>query len=180
MNKALREAVLTDAFHDVENLLYKTCHKFWKEHGGDLEELQGEAREIFMEAYESWDKERSCFLTWVGKMVWYGLISRLGKRAKKHNKHPEVSLGGAETLEAGTGTGFDLNEFLDELKWDARAVVELVLDPPLALRAEMQDGKKYQTDPLWKRFALRQYLKSEGWSDKRISDVFLRIQGALE
>src|ERR1700722_2298991 len=79
---------MTMTFETIEKLVKSTAQRFWRSHGGDIDELIAEANYVFVDAYTSgkYDPDRASFNTFLVNHIWYGLLNKASKITKKNNR----------------------------------------------------------------------------------------------
>ncbi len=177
----LRKDAMTETYEDTKNLIFETCWKFQKGHGGDIEELIAEANKLFVLAYDSYDSRKSQFTTWLTTSIKNGLkrftqtewrqshpsLSRI----KEHNPYQEY-----ESTES-----FSVLELLDEMEKDAHIILQLFLDTPRDIfQSAVVGGKKSKHIQICMRKRLRNRLRQLGWNIRRITESFEEIAKAIQ
>jgi hypothetical protein len=171
----------TECFQDVEDLIYKTTHKFRAKFGGEFEELKSRAFFHFMRAHDSyventseWVRTKSthkkiCFTTWVQNVVYRGLIDDFRKDQKVKRIRPE-DLQERHTDSSG------LCELMADVHEDSKTIINLILETPMELTSlithEGGSIKHVKT-------ALTKYLQNMGWEMERIATSYNRIETVL-
>lgn len=170
------ESACTETFHDVERMIHLVINKHIIKHGGDREELEGEAHLAFMLAYCSYQPCKAAFTTWVWLKVWGRLmdgkkkISRQAARGHLPGPLPDEPSCCPEYE-------FDQQSVLERLKPEGRALVRLVLAAPGEL-AEVMAGACF--DAVAARKALRLYLREHmGWTYREIVSGFRDVREVL-
>ena len=177
----LRKDALTETYEDVRGLIFETCWKFQKGHGGDIEELIAEANKLFVLAYDSYDNKKSQFTTWLVSSIKNGLKRFVQtewrqshpslSRVKEHNPYQEY-----EYTES-----FSVLELLDEMEKDAHIIMQLFLDTPreLFVSAVSSDGKPKHIQVCMRK-RLRNRLRQMGWTIRRITKSFDEIAQVIQ
>lgn len=179
-----------ETFKEVEKVVYSAVHKFLKTHKFmELEEALSSARLSFMLAYHDYDSSKgSMFTTWVVYKVIHGLLmdfrTLVSYRSKnltnvqdshETNQDTEQNINPIDGKEV-SDYGNNLTRIIEDLLEfpDASYVVNLALCPPKAI---MKTIKEFGLDSGSNRkIAIRLYLKSKGWSNKRIQEAFQKIK----
>lgn len=172
---------IDETYQDVEKLIYHAVHKFYKSHGGDIDEMIGVANQVFMDSYEAFDASKGTFTGFL-----YLNITRRLQDLYWHEKRRKTMSLDSETEDGTTFAGqvedyrtskdFDLMEFAEGMSQDAMEVLKLVLESPAEL-ASVAMGKG--GNPRNWRSTVREFLYGMGWSGERISESFEEISGAL-
>lgn len=164
-----RDAI-TDTFADAEKLIHAVVWRFFRQHGGDLEEMQQEAMLFFTESYRNYNGERAAFTTWLQSSIWWGLLNH-ARKPKQRRVFPDL-----ERLPARRESA--LSAVLEGLSEEGRQVAELALNPPPDVRLTARSGHG-ESMPLSMRHGIKRYLKDCGWNANRIRTAFNEIQQAL-
>lgn len=164
------------SYENMEKLIQRICHDFWRCYKGSPDEILSEACEHFMRAYYSHDPELSQFSTWMRKVVWYGLLETKVAKAACAQKRQGLHV---DTLQSRYK--FDLEQFIGELSADGATAVRTALNPPIWVLRIMKRGKGTKPGPKRKaaQRAIRQVLSNKGWEDSRINKAFEEVRGAL-
>lgn len=172
----MSKAGIESTYADVERLIWKLVHKFYRSHGaqyGTLEELYSVAGEGFCVAVNRYDRQKAkCFTTYVYMVVQHSLLQHVRTCCKR--RKTEVLLDAPQKT-----TGFNLTEFLEELSDEGKFVVQLILDSPKELLQVLFSHDDRSSARSYKA-GLRKYLKEVGWLNEQISAAFAEIQEALQ
>lgn len=139
-------------------------------YGGELDDAIGLANLRFVLAYKSFDPSKNYpFPKWVSSMVWGGL--RNSRKPWRHGRKEPPKESDMQT------SSFNITDFLDELSVDAQCIVELLFDTPkeLAHLFCYHEGTARQN-----KSVIRQYLRKQEWTIKRIDKSFTDIKLALQ
>ena len=118
---------VTDAYLDVEQMLFKICHQFNNRYNLPFDELMSEARYQFMKAYRRFDPSKGAKLsTFVYFVVSHKLIDHVSKEFKWSNHSAEMP----DDLEPGEVLANTLMGMVEFLTDDAREVLGLVMESP--------------------------------------------------
>ena len=169
MNAALiKRRQLNRRFRSVEKLIYQTVGIVQKEMGGDFEELKSEAFVIFVQADESYDPNQSEYTTWIRFKVYHKLYNFRKKEMRAKRIRPEDY--------NKTALHDNLGEILADLPNDARTIVDLFLQTPQELMDlfELSGGNVKDVMSV-----TAGYLKSFGWSRRRICTAYKQIGKAV-
>lgn len=179
-----RDAIDT-SWDDVERLVYKQAWKFWRQYGGDVEEVLADAGSHFMRAYNTFDPTRgTLFTTWVGSVVFQRLrherqrrdVQRerergdylLDERTAPVTSAPHVTaLLSGDRLDDSESTVSDVRTRLD-----AKRLANLVVNATDDFADFMGSGK------VGKRL-LREYLATLGWTSKRFTTAMGYVRRVL-
>lgn len=160
------------SFIDVERLIFYLIGRFQRQYGGDIEDLESHAHEIFMEVFFKWDKRRP-FTDELTYKLWTRWLNTRSKELHRQCLLPQLDI---EIASMHAPAILDFQNFLDSLSIDSEEVVDLVLYPPPNLKRQI----------IWKgstprnvRSSLRQWLKNHGWTTERINSAFTEIRIAL-
>jgi len=176
----LRKDAMTETYEDVRDLIFETCWKFQKGHGGDIEELIAEANKLFVLAYNSYNSEKSQFTTWVVTSIKNGLKRFVQTewrqshaslaRIKEHNPSKY------ERTEP-----FSVLDLLDEMEKDAHIILQLFLDTPREVFEDaVCSGKKPKHIQVCIRRRLGNRLRQMGWTIRRITESFDEIAKVIQ
>jgi DNA-directed RNA polymerase specialized sigma24 family protein len=174
----------TAAYEEVKDAIVKTVRGFIRRHGGDFDDLMGEAHIAFMQGLAAWEGRATngraiaaTFEVEIKRWVWYCLFDNYRTRTQ-HRRAKKTVIANDEFIElaADNTAEFSLMEFADGLSEDARAVLRLTLDTPQELiHAALARGGS----PLNFRKIIRMHFEEAGWAAKRISLSFEEIAEAL-
>jgi hypothetical protein len=167
---ALQADAIATTYEDMEMLIFDTVHKFIHQNGGDFDDLIGQASLSFMYAWQTRDRSKAKFTTWLRWVVWHDLLTLVRNRARHAGKVVFTDL---DPEAFAAPREFDKVEFLDSLGDDAWFVAKCVLDTPRELRWLME------REPLMIRVALREYLRALKWEAQRIRQAFTEIRQML-
>lgn len=177
----LRKNTMTKTYEDVRNLIFETCWRFQKGHGGDIEELIAEANKLFILAYNSYDSEKSQFTTWLVFKIKKGLETLI--RTEWRQSHPSLSrIKGHNPYQENEYTeSFSVLELLDEMEKDAHIILQLFLDTPREVFVSaICSGRKPKHIQVCMRKRLRNRLRQMGWTIRRITESFDEIAQAIQ
>ena len=171
-----------ELFKEYEGLVNFTVWKFVEKHGGDFEDLLGDAYLYYMEAVKAYDG-RVSLQSNISCWIWDRLLDQWRTKANRRNRvGPFLRSDSPRWLEQRavdrhSEEGWTVEEFLEELTEDARIVVRLCVDTPAEIKRTAED--KGGT-PRNYRSTVRQWLESVGWSYQRIRESFEEIKTALK
>jgi hypothetical protein len=148
-----------------EGLVLGTACKFYRQYGGDLEEIKADALYHFAEACQDYE-ERSPLGYWIGQKVWWGLLDER-KQLRKRRTHEAA----AALPDSSYEQRHDL-DWRDGLTEDAKTIVEATLDPPPDVQI-LLSARAYK--PVAKH-VLKKYLRDCGWSQRRIHRAFREVE----
>lgn len=159
-------------YEEVQNDISKVAYRFWTQYGGDLECIRADARFHFMGAYKNFKMDRGChFDNYLCFYVWKQLLETLRTNCKKKsrlgNRHD------VHTMDVEDKSNHLISNLVSELSDDAKYVIRLITSPDGLPEAIMS------TNFLGVRKNLKNFLRSEGWSDSRVDSVFQEIGDAL-
>lgn len=172
---------IAETYDDVQNLMFKCCHKFRKSFGGDFDDLLSIANEVYMESYEKFEYGAGATF---GSYLWTNIWRRLQDNYQYEQRRKMVPLDAksasgtsyADLVEDRPHREFSLADFADGLSEDAMTVIKLIIETPedLARMATEKGG----TPRNW-RSSVREWLASAGWGSEKIADSFDEISGIL-
>jgi len=182
---------ITETYLDVEKLIYHVCNLFRRKHGGELEEMIGEANLVYMKVYKDWEWGKGMSFTSYLCTCIYRKLLTLNETVKRKSKvwsrtlstmhiyefTAEIrSVDDLGVMEDKKPTPFFIEEFLQELSEDAQTILQFVLEEheEIKIRAEAKGGQ-YRN---W-RSTIKEYLKEVDWTARRISESFEEIRRAL-
>jgi len=180
MNSRLRKDILTETYTDMRGLVSEMAWRFWKAHGGDLDDLKAQANLIFIHAVDNYDSSRAALTNWIAYRIKKDLHRYL------HNGYvPEHRSIGIEhddevnfEFESKSKENFSVMELLDEMEQDTRIVLCLFLNTPKEVILSIFDDKKCRLDHTGgkMRNRLRNRLRQMGWTIRRIKEAFEEIK----
>ena len=165
-----------ETYHEVEAMINMLVLRHLNKHGGDKEELDGDARLAFMVAYCTYELDISSFTTWVWIKVWYKLMDgkrKISRRAAK-NRIP-ISLDEAEIDPVSRSSArkpIDWDVLASQLGADGKAMLRLVLEAPGELRESLGNLRRA-------RGTLRKYMGRLGWTTAEITSGYTEVREAM-
>lgn len=179
--KTFLQSAATDTYLEVEKLLHKVVHDFSRRYpGGDYEEMLGDARLLYFQAYLSYDPSKAAFTTHVQFRVWKGLLDikrRDSERATRMTRSYDYPLENAHKEDS-----FNIDQFAqEELPGrNAQVIKEILKDPPDCIQRALRQYEKGQKNRMMLRNALTEYLLDIGWALHQISETYSEIREAME
>lgn len=174
-----REAA-QESFVDVLGLVRRTVYQFARRHGGDPEELFGEAQIAYLKGYQAFQRglnNSKNFETEIRRWVWFELFDSHRTRTQHRCQNPVIIRGTEYPERIPAAEGDDTwVAAVDRLGEDAGVVVGLVIDTPEALATV---ARKKGGTPRNFRSTIRAYLRGLGWGAERITEAFEEIAVAL-
>lgn len=174
-------ADVNEAYALVKNLMFDQVHKFYRRYGGDREELIGQAGEAFARGHAEFVSGttvgghpiKDSYATSIRRWVWFVLFDKMRARIAKNDLTEAI---GERDFEDPSAS-FDAVGWAEEISDDARAVVQLIVEPPRGLRlaAERRGGTARNY-----RSTVREWLADRGWPTARINAAFAQIKDALK
>jgi hypothetical protein len=167
-----RSLAYQEARHAIERQI--TWHR--RHHGGDPDELQGEAHLAFMDAYDTYDPSYgACFATWASNKVRHRLkeyVRTLSRRAERipvyvpHDKDEDL-LG--EVVQPDTHRGCPP---------DAAELIRAALsdDADILITAGTINDT---SSPVSVRLAVYEYFRSLGWGVTRLAEAFGAVREVI-
>lgn len=183
MKENLRREILTETYQDMRRLILSNAWKFWKIHGGDLDDLIAEANLIFVDACDSYDPGRGAQLgTWISFRIKKRLISYMRKKGSGYGSHTSIDdhFEIPCTLLDYRGNNFSVMELLDEMEHDTWIVLELFFETPRNILVKIRN-KHNRIDHVQAalRNRLRNRLRQMGWTRRRIEGAFDKIKNVI-
>lgn len=155
-------------YEESKGLIWNTAYKFWLLYGGELDEYTSVGHLAFMKAVNTYEEEKSSFITWLRITIWQQLNDHKDSEwvARKYRATDMV-------METFNPPFLDL---LDELDEDATELVRLILETPMELQRliEIEGNTMRGVKP-----ALVEHMRSQGWSGARTGRAFQTIKGKL-
>ena len=179
MKKNLRKKILAETYADMRGLVSETAYRFWRNHGGDLDDLKAQANLIFIYAVDDYDSSKGTKIsTWVAYRIKKRLLDYMRSGyVPNHN-----SIGDEHDddfqFESKSNENFSVMELLDEMEQDARIVLCLFLNTPKEVLLTIFDDKNFRLDHTGgcMRNRLRNRLRQMGWTIRRIRKAFDEIK----
>lgn len=181
MNTILQEDILTTTFYDTERMINKAVKNFYLRYGGEINDWKAEAHLIFMKAHNSYDDNCQVkFTTYLHTLLYTLLQSYYIKYVSRTQTllfdHEELVRNVADAKRQP----YHLVDLLDEMKQDARALIQLIWEMPEELKREKltpcNKSKYYKSNhALHMKVFLKSYLRSKGWTHTRIQKTFTEI-----
>lgn len=180
MKRNLRKEILAETYADMRGLVSSTAYRFWRTHGGDLDDLKAQANLIFIEAVDSHNPQKSKLTTWVAISIRNGLLSYMRSTWYKptHVSIDDKIEDGLIESKLKPNENFSVMELLDEMEQDARIVLCLFLNTPKEVIESIFKDKKFRADHTSGkvRNRLRNRLRQMGWNIRRIKEAFEEIK----
>ena len=149
-----------------EGLVIGTACKFYRNFGGDLQEITADAFYLFTTACQSY-KDKAPLGYWIGRRVWWGLLDERRQKLRRR-RHEQAS---ASPPERSYEDSHDY-DWQDDLSNDAKEVVEAALQPPpdvVCLRSERPHKDV-------SRHMIERYFRDCGWTRKRVRKAFREVE----
>jgi hypothetical protein len=163
-----------EELESVRFMIRGLISKIRRNKGGDPDDLQSDAYFYFMKAYSSYDYSTK-FSTWVQTKIWYGLLetSRSHAHDSSRREHLGIMQHRVEENTVERRRDFDLDQWLEELSEDGRAMAYAALDPPPDIRVECPSGP--QRSPYSYVVAVENYFRDLGWNSARVAAASAEI-----
>lgn len=183
----LRQDCLTEAYYDVQNLIYDICHRFqrkyhrytkraaiqFESYDKELfEELVAEANLQFIKAFDKYDGTSSKLSSWVRHRVPLCLLEGLRRHLHRNDLCPKVE---TDLTILANQSRFDLGRIAFELSEDAGVIIKLLTEdnPEFTRRlGQRTTRKRYRKE-------IKKYLRESGWSLERVKKSFKELAGAF-
>ena len=149
-----------ETYETVRRLIRRVVQSFHSRHGGDRQELESQAGELFLYAYRTHRLRKGRFTKRLAYVIYNGLLDRHRKAAKER-----LNVEGGDLNDRPGPSRFSLRRFLNELSDDARTVAALVLEG-------VTEPVRDTWDVLW-------YLIGMGWTARRAARGINEVKGAL-
>lgn len=179
MNATLRKEILTETYEDMQNLVYEAAWKFYYIHGGDIDDLIGQANLSFIRAVDSHDESRSKLTTWICVCIKNDLRNNM-KNEYKQTHLTHISIDDENNyldIPTPDSDSFSIIELLDEMERDAHIILQLFLETPKEIIIDvLNEGKQINHIQGYVRKRLRNRLRQMGWTIKRITEAFNEIK----
>lgn len=170
--------VQTDAYEDVEKLIWAEVHRERRKTRRPVQELKSIADMVFAECFDKYRRKRSKFTTFLTEKIRYGFLEEKRSRFNRENFAPREDDYPLDKLPDRRPEPFDLASFMRELSKDARTVVRLTLDTPAELTRLLVMADDFS--PASFRRHLKKYLFAEyRWRYPRIHQAFNEISLVL-
>lgn len=183
MSATLERDTMTETYEDVKENVDNAVRRFYRRYRStvpwlDPQELQSQARELFVTAFRTYQPGRTLFPQWVEYRVFKGLLEDMRKHVFRHNRLPRLHGEQSSFIAEQPSRPAFLPDFLEGLSNDAQLVVKLALDPPPDVKlATLERGKDNDKNL---RKALWEFLGDLGWAAKRVTESFEEIKRALQ
>lgn len=153
------------------------CDRAWSFHsstGIEFDELISVSNYLFMKAFNSWDKSKSSFSTYLFICLNNGLIMFIKKNSNL------VELEDAHLIESPYREHYPdialmAKDALNELSEEARFVVNILLSTPAEILSIIGTEP-----PKMIRGKIRDHLKEQGWASPAIWRVFKEIKSFVK
>jgi hypothetical protein len=175
---SLQRDILSEAFLDMEKMIFKIVLDHYKRYGGDLDELMSEAQEKFLLAHIDYDGAKGELSTYVYQKVKFGLVDlqRRNYRKLKGCKIKSLDEVKGECQVTSPKKDADLTILLTQIGEDCANIIYLILFPPCDFHDEMNNYKRASE---W-RNCITEYLHFHmKWSLERIQMAFTELMEAV-
>lgn len=165
-------------------MIYSQVRGFWRQHGGDFDEMISVANVVFCQVYATpIDAAKGSFDTLLCTSIRRRLIDNMviGHRRTKRLTSLDVEGENGQTragqIPDREHATFSFMDFARGMSTDAVEVLKLVIEAPAEVEqvALAKGGKRLN----WQS-TIRAYLRQAGWESSRITNSFTEIQGALQ
>jgi len=172
MKETLRKDILTETYKDVQKLIYATAWNFWKIHGGDVEDLVAQANLIFIDAFDTYDSNKSKLTTWLTFKIRKGLFRYMKKEVLRRRNGIAIDDRLVESIPTRK-RDISVMDFLDELNSDAIVVLQMFLETPRDILVDMLN-RHGRIDGVRAHLKMRlgNRLRQMGWGTSRIKRAF--------
>jgi hypothetical protein len=186
---SLSDAAVSQTYLENKHILDNLATHFHFKHGGDLDDLKGEADEYFMDAYKAFQDEviiknertkekdyYSPFPIYLRMKVAFRFLDKARSLATKLRGYQQDF--GYDVEWTADKKLFNLTVFMLDLSEDAKFVAWLALDPPkdVEIVAKQNKGPDFGCNV---RAGIVSYLSDIGWDRHRIWGAFEEIQETL-
>lgn len=149
-----------------EGLVIGTAYKFYRNYGGDLQEITADAYYLFTDACQTYE-EKAPLGYWIGVRVWWGLIDE--RKQKLRRRQREISTDSPPEQTYTEPLNFD---WWNGLSTDAREVVEVALNPP----PDVMCLRPVRTCKDISQYMIQRYLQDCGWTRRRVREAFKEVK----
>lgn len=177
IEKARQKQLQEACWRKVHRMVWQLVHKHHKVHGGDLDELMGEAQLYFANAVVTWDPTKGALTTWVHWQVRGLLLNH--QRAERRRLGKCSYNSEALNWEATKESCFDVRSFLREISNDAAIVATLALESPKEVLALLTEGRLDKDTVRTCRGWLVGFLIGLGWGTGRVLAAFREVRDTL-
>lgn len=179
MNSRLRKDILTETYKDMRGLVSETAYRFWRIHGGDLDDLKAQANLIFIHAVDDYDSSKGAKIsTWIAYRIKKRLLDYM--RSGYVPIHSSIGLEDDDdfNFESKSNENLSIIELLDEMEHDAHIILYLFLNTPKEVIESVFNDKNFRLDHAGgkMRNRLRNRLRQMGWTIRRIKKAFAEVK----
>jgi DNA-directed RNA polymerase specialized sigma24 family protein len=167
----------TAAFEDVERMLHGIVHNAVKRYNLDHSITLSEAFYGFLQAFDTYSPDKGAFTTWAWTKASRRILDLVRKRAEDLKKPPVTTDIDLDLIFKEHPQKFNLEDWLEDLTPDANYVAKLVFYIPSDIKASLVQLRS--DSPANWRFAIREFLSDQEWSDERIKMAFREIKEKL-
>jgi DNA-directed RNA polymerase specialized sigma24 family protein len=161
-----------ETYLSVEKLIHHLVWKFCRRFQFDLDEAFSACNLAYMRAYESYDGSTK-FSTWVAHKAWKYMQSALNRKRLQDRRKAITDID-LDLLMGKPVPDFSLEDYIEGMSDEARAVVNLVMRPPKSVKKILKQFGE-ETD-INLRMAVKEVLKRNNWSDEKIKCVFREVR----
>lgn len=151
-----------------EKLLWSIVHRFRQSHGGDLDDLMGEARLCFVRTYSKWDPSIGKLSTYLYRCVWGSLMD--WHRKEMTETHPQTI---PESLRDHKPP---LSDFLLDVGSDLGDLIHMLMDPPDDLIDLFQSVTPNPSTSRFRRCLCSYMAQKFGWHKVRMKKALLALK----
>lgn len=156
-------SIIEELYTDNQNLINKKVHEYVKKTHLDFEEIKAQANLIFCESYNTHNKNKSSFSTFLFYSLDWGLKKYLNKINTndfvfKNNDFFEKNI----VYNDYQFNSIIFNEKIYKLNDDCKEIVSIVMEKPDKAKSN--------------KHSIKQYLRKLGWKIPRINQAFNTIE----
>jgi len=172
MGNVLRKEILSETYEDMKKLIFKVSWEIKASHGGEINDLIGQANLLFIYALDEYDETESGLSTWLRRYIRAGLKNYIRSEQRHKSRHVQISIDSID-VNLQVFDSFSLMELLDEMGEDALTIVQLLFETPNdILLTALKSGKRMNHMKSYMRRRLRNRLRQWGWTACRITKTF--------
>ncbi len=175
----LRQDILTETYKDMQGLVFETTWKYWRVHGGDIDDLIGQANLSFIRAVDSYNENIAELTTWISVCIKQDLRNYMVKEYKQ--THISINDESSNHDIRDSNNSFSVIELLDEMEKDAHIILQLFLETPKDIITNvLEEGKQMNHLQGYMRKRLKNRLRQLGWTLLRIQKSFNEIKATIQ
>ena len=172
----MTNAQITNTYNQYKPLINKVCSNMSSYYGIDISELEWECNNIFWRTIDSFEPEKSKFITWLTNNLKGRLIRHCGYRA---NHDPLIYAEQFEEWHSLDVFEDNLTDILHSLSFESQQIIHIIFNPPEDLCDIISKKDKINSKGIYLE-NIKEYLRNKGWVLPAIQKCFKEIKQILK